>query len=184
MKPFDLAVASMLDVDDGHAVVVGIGDVQRFAVGRNAEGVGRAAFGRLRKQSGENRLLHGAELGVDHLHGVARGAGHEQPVVAGVQGQLVGMLADRNSGDRAQRFRIDDEHAPIGPVADVQQAIASFDDVVRTLTARRRHKLARFFRIDFRKGARRALLSVVLSPGRTTCCPLWAGWSANTASRI
>ena len=42
----------------------------------------------------------------------------------GMDGDLVGVLADGDPGGRAQVGRVDDEHRPAGPVGDVEQVPA------------------------------------------------------------
>ena len=110
MKPLTWLAVGARDVDDGDAVVVGVGDVERLAVGRDGQGVGRAPLRRPREQGGEDRLGDDAALRVDHRDAVARGAGDEQPVVLRVQGDLVRVLADRDPGDDAEVVGIDGEH--------------------------------------------------------------------------
>ena len=125
----------MLDIDHGNAIVVGIGDVERFAVRRNAEGVRRATLGGLRKERRVDCLLHRASSCVDDVYRVARGARDEQTIIFGVQGKLVRMFADGNAVDAPQRLPIDDQNASVGPVADVKQAVFRQDDVVGSFAA-------------------------------------------------
>ena len=89
------------------------------------------------KEGREDGLLDRSSRRVDDPHAVAGGAGHEQPIVLGMQGQLIRMLADRNASDRSQRLGIDDQHATIDPVAHIEQAVARLQHVIRPLAAGR-----------------------------------------------
>ena len=118
MKPLHLAAARRADIDHGHAVVVGVGDEQAFAIGRDGQGVGRASLGRLGKQGRVDRFRHDPAPGVDHRDVIARRAGDEQPVVLGVQRELVGMLAHGDPRRRAQVGRVEHADSAPGPIRD------------------------------------------------------------------
>ena len=138
MKPLTWLRLGRGDVDDGDAVVVGVGHEERLAVGRDGQGVGRAPFGRLGKERRVDRLGDDPAPGVDHRDAVARGAGDEDPVVLGMDGDLVGMLADGDPGDGAQVAGIEDAHRAAGPVGDKQLgAVACEDDVIGPRAGRR-----------------------------------------------
>ena len=122
------------DIDHGHAVVVGVGDVKRIAVGRDGQGVGRAPLGREREKCREDRLGDHAAQGVDHRDAVARRTGDEDPVVLRVDGELVGVLADRDLGQDPKVARTHGDHGAVGPVGDVEPATVAVEgDVIRAL---------------------------------------------------
>ena len=83
--------------------------------GATASGVGRAPLGCRGKESRVDRLGDDPPARVDHRHAVARRAGDEDPVVAGMNGDLVGMLADGDPGDRAEVVRVEHAHRCVRP---------------------------------------------------------------------
>src|SRR5262245_16302418 len=108
-----------LDINDRVTVIVGIGDIELFAIGVDSQGVRRRSFGRIWEESRVDNFLKGAASRVDDVHGVARRAGDKQPIVYGVQDNLIRMLTDRDATDGAERVGIDRQNAAVGPVADV-----------------------------------------------------------------
>ena len=88
------ALAAFLDVDDRDRVVVGVGHVERLAIGRQGERVRRAAG---RGLGAERRVddfepLPRLEIERDHVVGVA--AGDEEAIVGG-QDEVVRMRVGR-----------------------------------------------------------------------------------------
>ncbi len=138
----DLRVARFGNVDHHHVVVVGVGHVQRLAVGGHGHGVGRAAFrGGGIKRSGED-LPHVLRrrpiqtgllrrlfqlLRRDHVNRVVARAGREEPAVKR-QGHVVGPDADGLVADPQAGRRIDDAQGAAAPVRDVKMSPVPADD--------------------------------------------------------
>ena len=124
-EALDLAPFGRRDVDDGDAVVVGVGDVERLAVGGDRQGVGRAPFGGPGKRAvwivsvtiprrvsiTETQLLDAQATKIRSSFGV--------------DGDLVGMLADGDPGDGPKVGRVEDQHGTAGPVGDEELIAAT-----------------------------------------------------------
>ena len=100
------------NVDDRHAVVVGVGHEQFPAVGRHGHRVGRASLRSLGKQCGIDCLCHHTTLGIDHGYAIGVGAGHENPIVRRADGDLIRMFANADLGLDAQ---ISWDRSPVRP---------------------------------------------------------------------
>ena len=136
------------DVSHHHRIIVGVGDEERIAVGRNRQAARRAAFRRLRikgsrddlartfpeatrRAGGLAGLLQLARL--DDVHRVVAGAGHEQAAIRGER-QVVRAEADGDITDALMLGDIDDADAPATPVRDVEMlTVASDGHGVRVL---------------------------------------------------
>src|SRR5262249_12975145 len=98
-EAFDFTIAAFGHVDDGDVVVVGVRYVERLFVGRERDGVGRAADGRLRMQRGRDRFDLFHLLGRDYRDRVAVGVGDVKDTAVARQLKIVRMVADRNVVD-------------------------------------------------------------------------------------
>ena len=132
MKPLTWLRFGAVDVDDGDAVVVGVGDVERLAVGGDGQGVGRAAFGGL---AGTGRcMIVSVTTPRARCRSPRRSCSRRRRRTGGrpwVHGELVGMLADGDLGDDAQVVRVDGQDGPAGPVGDVEpRAVAGDGHVI------------------------------------------------------
>src|SRR5215470_11578738 len=98
-EAFDFTGAAFGHVDYGDVVVVGVRYVERLFVGRERDGVGRAADGRLRMERGRDcfDLFH--LLGRDYRDRVAVGVGDVKRLTVARQLEIVRMVADRNVVD-------------------------------------------------------------------------------------
>ena len=118
-KAQDLAVAGLLDANDRHVVIVGVGGVQALVRGVERQGVRRRALGGSRGKRRGDALHYAALFGVDHHHAVVVGARDEQPPI---RRKLHGIRV-RTDGDRRRYLHgvgIDDAHGLAGPVGYVQ----------------------------------------------------------------
>ena len=85
-----------------------------------------------------NRLGDDPPSGVDDRDAIARGARDEDPVVLGMEGDLVRVLADGNPGDGSEAIRFEDADDPAGPVGNKQLRTATRQgDVIRPRAGRR-----------------------------------------------
>ena len=65
------AVRFPANVDDGDAIIVGVGDIERLAIGGDRQRVGGAPLRGLGEKSREDRFGDDAAAGVDDGHGIA-----------------------------------------------------------------------------------------------------------------
>src|SRR5215475_9443632 len=98
-EAFDFTITAFGHVDDGDVIVVGVRYVERLFIGRERDGVGRAADGRLRMERGRDRFDLFHLLGRDYGDRVAVGVGDVKRLTVARQLKIVRMVADRNVVD-------------------------------------------------------------------------------------
>src|SRR5262249_38711804 len=136
-EAFDFTIAAFGHVDDGDVVVVGVRYVERLFVGRERDGVGRAADGRLRMERGRDCLDLFHSLGRDYRDRVAVGVGDVKDTAVARQLKIVRMIADRNVVNYVIVGGIDHGDASTPPIAHVNAfAVAGDFAIVRIFTDR------------------------------------------------
>ena len=130
------------DIDDHHAVIVGVGHKQRAPIRGNGDSIGRAPFRGIRIERGGDDLagslgqtaggtgvgfgsLYAARL--DDVNSVVAGTSDKEAAIGG-KGQIVRPEADLDLADAAGFFCVDDTHCPTAPVTDVQMSAIGAQD--------------------------------------------------------
>ena len=114
-----LAAAGLGNVDHGHTVVVGVGHIQGLAVGGDGQRVGRAAFRCL----GNSAVAIVSRTVPSRVSITDTEFSTRTPRRAGrpADGPRADWdVADADFGHHAQLGRVDRQHAPGGPIRDIQ----------------------------------------------------------------
>ena len=115
MNPVDLAARRVAHVHDGDGVVVGVGDEQRPAVGREAQAVRRRAGRRVREERHRDLLLRRLRGDIDDPDAVRVRAGHEQTRAVLREDHGVRVFADGNLAALLERRRVEGQDLRAAP---------------------------------------------------------------------
>jgi hypothetical protein len=115
-------MAGLADVEHGQSIVVGVGDIERFAVRAERQRIWRATERRFGDKAhidlpGDARLLR-----VHDAHRIAIAVRHEKALFIRGEQEIIGLFLDLHLANRRAAFEVDDRHVLFAPVADVGRA--------------------------------------------------------------